>query len=331
MGSNPIPGVNLARDSVLVAGVRLPHPASISFLPRIVGLARELSLRFSEATVHRYCEVLGVLARFCCLDDGLAVVKCIDSLGWSDRTKRIAFQAYRKYAEKYGIKIPDVKFKKWVLDSDVPYVPDGELLNLLLSQMSPRYKVVFEVLRDTGLRVGELLQLKVEDLDTRKCVLNVSKRVSEKHGDTCEYRLNEKIVADILRFHGNRKGDWLFCGKDGRKLNYNILKHVIVAARKKVLAKYGIKEVKKIHIHTFRDYFATMLYAKTKDILLVKEKLRHKRLENTLKYIKVVQWNIKQYDVKIVEKPEEIKKLLEEGYTVELQKNGKVYMKKPII
>jgi site-specific recombinase XerD len=47
---------------------------------------------------------------------------------------------------------------------------------------------------------------------------------------------------------------------------------------------------KQIHLHTFRHYYATKLYFETKDILLVKTKLGHRSIENTMKYTQLVNW-----------------------------------------
>ncbi len=43
--------------------------------------------------------------------------------------------------------------------------------------------------------------------------------------------------------------------------------------------------IKTIRLYDLRHYFATMLYHKTKDILLVKRQLGHKSINNTLIYI----------------------------------------------
>jgi len=49
--------------------------------------------------------------------------------------------------------------------------------------------------------------------------------------------------------------------------------------------KLGNPRLLKIHFHTFRHWYAAMLYHKTKDILHVKGELGHRRIDNTLRYI----------------------------------------------
>ena len=72
---------------------------------------------------------------------------------------------------------------------------------------------------------------------------------------------------------------------------------------------------KQIHIHSFRHHYATNLYFQTKDILLVKEKLGHRSIENTLIYTRLVDWE--QPDNWTVRRPtttQEEDSLIEAGF-----------------
>jgi hypothetical protein len=74
-----------------------------------------------------------------------------------------------------------------------------------------------------------------------------------------------------------------------------------------------------MYFHAIRHWKATQLYRKTKDLLYVKEFLEHRKLDSTLRYInveKAIYNNGKPegFHVKMAEKPEEIKALLEVGF-----------------
>ena len=58
--------------------------------------------------------------------------------------------------------------------------------------------------------------------------------------------------------------------------------------------KLNDSELKKIRLYDLRHYYATMLYYRTKDILLVKEKLGHKNINNTLIYTHLVNFSDKE-------------------------------------
>jgi integrase len=74
-----------------------------------------------------------------------------------------------------------------------------------------------------------------------------------------------------------------------------------VRLRDRLAETQGNPRFKRIHLHSFRHYFACNLYFQTKDILLVKEKLGHRSIENTLIYTHLVDWE--QPDTWIVRRP----------------------------
>jgi integrase len=49
--------------------------------------------------------------------------------------------------------------------------------------------------------------------------------------------------------------------------------------------------LRKITMHTFRHFYACKLYHSTKDILLVKERLGHRNIQNTMVYTQIVEWD----------------------------------------
>lgn len=69
-----------------------------------------------------------------------------------------------------------------------------------------------------------------------------------------------------------------------------------------------------IHLHTFRHWHATMEYHKTKDILHVMKRLGHRRIENTLIYTQLIQFENEDYHSAVAENIDEAKKLIEAGF-----------------
>jgi integrase len=88
----------------------------------------------------------------------------------------------------------------------------------------------------------------------------------------------------------------------------------------------------KITFHTFRHWKATELYHQTKDLYYVKQFLGHKDLKNTEIYINIEHTLFDQYSdqytVKVADKPEEVKALLEVGFEYICQKDNLIFLRK---
>jgi integrase len=67
--------------------------------------------------------------------------------------------------------------------------------------------------------------------------------------------------------------------------NFTIIRNMLIFAKKKLARNLNNPRLLQIHFHTFRHWKATMEYHKTKDILHVKEFLRHRDIKNTMIYV----------------------------------------------
>ena len=61
--------------------------------------------------------------------------------------------------------------------------------------------------------------------------------------------------------------------------------------RNRVSEKLKDASLKQIRLYDFRHYYATMLYSKTRDILLVMRQMGHKKLETTLIYTQLLEFS----------------------------------------
>ena len=77
---------------------------------------------------------------------------------------------------------------------------------------------------------------------------------------------------------------------------------------------------------------STVLYHQTKDILYVKQFLGHRKVETTLLYIQLAEAIFKQttdeFTVRVANKPDEIKALLEVGFEFVCKKGELLYFRK---
>lgn len=78
----------------------------------------------------------------------------------------------------------------------------------------------------------------------------------------------------------------------------------------------------------FQSLHATLLYHKTKDILYVKQELRHRRIESTLRYTRLINFGSDEYTVRIGNNLEECAKLLESGFECVTDYEDKIFRKR---
>jgi len=72
-----------------------------------------------------------------------------------------------------------------------------------------------------------------------------------------------------------------------------------------------------------------MLYHRTRDILLVKKMLGHKKIENTMKYTQLIQFKDDDYEVATASTLEEAKNVLASGFECVTEKDGIMLFRKP--
>ena len=71
--------------------------------------------------------------------------------------------------------------------------------------------------------------------------------------------------------------------------------------------------MRKVTLGSFRHYFATMTYHKTKDILYTQQALGHKNIQNTMVYIHLVNFDSDEWMCKVASSLEAVK-FIEAGF-----------------
>ena len=72
-----------------------------------------------------------------------------------------------------------------------------------------------------------------------------------------------------------------------------------------------------------------MLYHQTRDILLVRKLLGHKKIENPMKYTQLIQFKDNEFEVATAQTVEEAKSILSAGFEYITEKNGIMLFRKP--
>ncbi|MCS7249760.1 MAG: site-specific tyrosine recombinase XerD [candidate division WOR-3 bacterium] len=159
---------------------------------------------------------------------------------------------------------------------------------------SIRTKAMFELLYATGIRISELLNLKVNDLNLEEGFIRVmGKRNKERIvpiGEPAILAIKEylNIVRPTLLNKKEISTPYLFLNQRGKKLTrmgfWKILKKYVKLA--------GIE--KKVTPHTFRHTFATHLLEGGANLRIVQELLGHSNISTTQIYTKLNKEYLKQ-------------------------------------
>ena len=197
---------------------------------------------------------------------------------------------YNPFEEITGLKTPK-KLPKVLSEEDVNNLLDIELNDAF----SYRNKAMLELMYSSGLRVSELLNLEVNNIDFNMNLVRVFGKGSKERivpiDDIATKYLNEYIEVYRNTLLKNKESDILFLNSRGDKLTrqgfFKILKTI---AKEK-----GIK--KELSPHTLRHSFATHLLNHGADLRSIQTMLGHENIETTQIYTHVSDNYIKEnYD-----------------------------------
>src|SRR5947209_5623170 len=175
----------------------------------------------------------------------------------------------------------------------IPAVLSVEEVTLLLQAApGPKYKAALATAYGAGLRVSEVVALKVGDIDSQRMLL----RVEQGKGRKDRHAMLSPQLLELLRTwwrEGRRLGvllprGWLFPGRNPvEPLSTRQLNRAVHAAAEAA----GIK--KRVSPHTLRHSFATHLLEQDTDIRVIQVLLGHAKLDTTALYTRVASTTIR--------------------------------------
>ena len=157
------------------------------------------------------------------------------------------------------------------------YLPEvlseEEVAAILKSITNIKHKALIMTIYSGGLRISELINLKVKDIDSDRMQI----RISQSKGKKDRYTLLSKKTLLILRqyFKEYKPKEWLFEGEGGGQYTDSSIYQIF----KKALAAAGIK--KKVSIHSLRHSFATHLLENGTDLRYIQSLLGHSSSKTT--------------------------------------------------
>jgi len=270
-----------------------------------------------ESTIYTYTRYLSTLKkREANLLDPESVKSVIASQEWNDNTRSIAIKAYSKYLEVHGGKWIQPKVKQ---TRKLPFIPLERELDQLIGGAYRKMAAFLQLLKETGLRSGEVWRLEWTDVDfeARTLILNRP----EKYGKPRMLEISSTLMAMLKSLP--REERHIFPG------DLYVFRRTFRRYRKRMAQKLQNPRLNRITFHTFRHWRATMEYHRTKDILHVMEMLGHRDIKTTLIYTQLVSFEGDDYHVKTSRTLEEDEELLKAGFEYVTEREGvKIYRKR---
>lgn len=181
------------------------------------------------------------------------------------------------------------------LDKKLPKYLYYEQLEKILSIpdkttiLGMRDLTILELLYSTGVRVSELVNIKIEDIDFNEHVIKILGK-----GNKERYVLYGKVLATYLDEYLPKRSElvknhnYLFINKFGNKLTDRGVRLIIDNVLKKGMIDYHISP------HMLRHTFATHMLDNGADLKCVQELLGHKNLSSTQIYTHVSNERLRQ-------------------------------------
>lgn len=155
-----------------------------------------------------------------------------------------------------------------------------EIKKIIDSIINPKHKLAIALMYSSGLRVSEVVRLRVADFDLERLILRVNRG---KGGKDRLSVLPFNLVGLIKKLtRGKTAKNFIFAS---RSRHNHLTERSVQKIFSRALKKSGIK--KSASCHSLRHSFATHLLEQGTDIRHIQKLLGHKHLETTQIYTKV--------------------------------------------
>lgn len=207
------------------------------------------------------------------------------NLSWS--SCNVAISAF-KFLYHQIMKFNDIDFSlpKRKKETRLPQIYSKDELEVIFdSAKILRNQLLLKTAYAAGLRVGELVSLKLTDIDSSRKMI----RVNQGKGRKDRYTILSERLLDDLRLYWKvyRPSFWLFPNK---KRSDHLAADIAQKAYYKAVQLSGIK--RKGGIHSLRHSFATHLLESGANLKLIQMLLGHSSIKTSMRYLHVTQKNL---------------------------------------
>jgi integrase/recombinase XerD len=184
--------------------------------------------------------------------------------------------AIKFYFEKVlgGTRMNYITIDRPLREKALPSVlSEEEVIRIINSLSNVKHKAILLTIYSAGLRISELINLKIKDIDSNRKAIIIKGAKGKKDRNSI---LSEKLLLFLREYFKQYKPKvWLFEGQAGEQYSESSIQHVF---RK---ACQDAKIMKKATVHTLRHSFATHLLERGTDLRYIQELLGHSSSKTT--------------------------------------------------
>ena len=156
---------------------------------------------------------------------------------------------------------------------------ESEIAAIIKAAENLKHKTILCLAYSGGLRVSEIVNLKIQDINSKRMIINIRQAKGKKDRIVM---LSDKLLILLRKYYTEYKPKaWMFEGAGEKQYAIRSVQKVL----ERIKEKAGVK--KEGSMHALRHSFATHLMESGTDILSIKELLRHDSLRTTTRYTHV--------------------------------------------
>lgn len=235
------------------------------------------TLKAYGASLGRFLEFMGATS----FEPAERISRFLDTHEYQE-PRRIAWSAIRLFYEIVLKKPCPYTMEKIRPRHRLPsFLDRPDVLSVLSKIRNPRHRLMISMLYGSGIRVGELVRLKVRDIDFPSLSIRIVNAKQNKDRITV---LSESLAEDLKT---------LVQGRDGREYLFVTMnrepyaRRTVQAVFDKAVKASGIQ--KHASCHTLRHSFATTLLSNGIDIRAIRDLLGHQSVKTTMIYLHVTE------------------------------------------
>jgi site-specific recombinase XerD len=194
-----------------------------------------------------------------------------------------------RFLYKFGLnkKYDKVSFKRPKSEKKLPRVIDGDSIKEKLNQIENlKHKAILTLTYSVGLRVSEIINLKIEDIDSKRMIIHIKNAKGRKD----RIVPLSQTVLELLRgyYKQYNPSEYLFNGQFTNKYS--------IGSCQKIYKKYIDNQSS---IHTLRHSSATTLLENGTDLRVIQKILGHKNVKTTEIYTHVSNQSLNRINLPI--------------------------------
>jgi integrase len=305
--------INLAevkpQQEEAVAGAKLkPIEAEAKILEHAWMLKKQ---GYKESTIRQRVAMLKRIVKLGAdLSNPESVKDVIARKDVSEATKLQLACAYDSYASANRIQWEIPNYSQ---SQKLPFIPLESEIDALIAGCGKKTATILQLLKETGMRIGEAWRLKWVDLDLEAGTVRVNE--PEKNSNSRILKLSNKLIGMLDALP--RKSEKIFGSTELQPAASHFWRQ-----RRRLAQKLQNPRLDQISFHTLRHWKATTEYHRTRDILYVKHLLGHKSINNTMLYTQLISFESDEYASAVAKTLDEARKLVESGFEYVIDVEG---------